>query len=200
MKISYLYSKIFKKIRGVAILNSTIKNSSKIEAGSAFINSYMDKYSFCGYDCEILNTVIGSYCSIANNVVIGGAMHPASWVSTSPVFYKGRDSIAKKFSEFERPHDKITTIGHDVWIGQYCLIKQGVSVGTGSIIGMGSIVTKNVPPFEIWAGNPARLIRKRFDEDTIQKLLETKWWEKSDDEINKLAIHIKDVNQFLNKL
>ena len=200
MTIPYLYSKILKKIRGASILNSEIHKSSKIESGTSFINSKMSKYSFCGYDCEIMNTEIGSYCSIANNVIIGGAMHPLDWVSTSPVFYSGRDSVKMKFSTFDRPKDIVTIINHDVWIGQYCLIKQGVTIGTGAVIGMGSVLTKDVPPYEIWAGNPAKFIKKRFDEETIEKLLAGKWWNKSDDEMRKLAKKIREVKKFVNEL
>ena len=200
MNIPYLYSKILKKIRGASILNSEIHESSKVESGTSFINSKMSKYSFCGYDCEIMNTEIGSYCSIANNVIIGGAMHPLDWVSTSPVFYSGRDSVKMKFSTFDRPKDIVTTINHDVWIGQYCLIKQGVTIGTGAVIGMGSVLTKDVPPYEIWAGNPAKFLKKRFDEETIEKLLGGKWWDKSDEEMHIIANKIKEVKKFVNEL
>ena len=144
MNLLYLYSKIFKKLRGASLLNSFVDKSSKIESGTSFINSKMGKYSFCGYDCEMLNVNIGNYCSIANNVVIGGAMHPMHWVSMSLVFYAGRDSVKKKFAEYQRDEDKPVNIEHDVWIGQYSMIKQGVSIGTGAVIGMGSIVTKKM--------------------------------------------------------
>jgi len=197
MTISYIIAKIFKKIRGSAIVDSVIHHSSKIEAGSNIVNLKMGKYSFSGYDCEIYNAEIGNYCSIANNVVIGGAAHPTTWVSMSPVFYKGRDSISKKFSEFEREPDKTTLIGHDVWIGQYVLIKQGLNIGTGAVIGMGSVVTKDVPPYEIWAGNPAKFIRKRFDDQTIASLLQTKWWVLPDKTIAQYATNVKDVRKFL---
>jgi acetyltransferase-like isoleucine patch superfamily enzyme len=127
-------------------------------------------------------------------------MHPLDWVSTSPVFYSGRDSVKMKFSTFDRPKDIVTIINHDVWIGQYCLIKQGVTIGTGAVIGMGSVLTKDVPPYEIWAGNPAKFIKKRFDEETIEKLLAGKWWNKSDDEMRKLAKKIREVKKFVNEL
>ena len=77
----YIWSKIFKKICCAAILNSEIHPSAKIEAGSSFINSSMDKYSFCGYDCKIINCSIGAFCSIADEVIIGGARHPAVFIT-----------------------------------------------------------------------------------------------------------------------
>ena len=136
MTIGYVYNKILKKLRGSAISNLNVHKTSKIKSGSVFLKSTMDKYSFCGYDCDIVNTNIGSFCCIANNVAIGGAMHPIVWVSMSPIFYKGRDSISKKFATFDWKQDKTTNIGNDVWIGQYSIIKQGVDIGTGGIIGM----------------------------------------------------------------
>jgi acetyltransferase-like isoleucine patch superfamily enzyme len=193
----YFWAKFFKKIQGSAIKNSNISNSSKVEAGSLFVNSSMDRHSFCGYNCEIINTQIGSFCSIANNVKIGGGEHPIDWVSTSPVFYFGRDSVKAKFSEFKRPEPSITKIGSDVWIGQNTLIKQGVEVGVGAIIGMGSIVTKNVPPYAIVAGNPAKLIRYRFDDELISELLKSQWWNLDETKIFISSQNIKDPKKFL---
>ena len=86
MKIIYYWSKFFKKLKGKAVVNSSIHETSKVEAGSEIVNSTFDKHSFCGYDCEIINCDIGSFCSIANRVIIGGGMHPMHWVATSPVF------------------------------------------------------------------------------------------------------------------
>lgn len=187
MDIIYIWSKLFKKLHGKAIINSVIDKSSKIEAGSHIVNSVFGKYSFCGYDCEILNCEVGSFCSIANNVIIGGAMHPIDWVSMSPVFYEGRDSIEKKFSTHKRDIAKTTYIEHDVWIGRNAIIKQGVKIGVGSIIGMGSVVTKDVEPYTIVAGCPAKLIRKRFDSEICSKLLKSKWWEYSDEQLAKYS-------------
>jgi acetyltransferase-like isoleucine patch superfamily enzyme len=114
-------------------------------------------------------------------------MHPLQWVSMSPVFYKGRDSVKKKFSEHERDEDKKTIIEHDVWIGKNALIKQGVHIGTGAVIGMGSIVLKDIEPYSIVAGNPAKEIKKRFDEIMINNLLMSKWWELKEEEIKKYS-------------
>ena len=79
------------------------------------------------------------------------------------------------------------------------MIKSGVKIADGAVIGMGSVVTKDVGAYEIWAGNPAHLIRKRFDDETISKLLESRWWNWSDDKIRLNADKYNDVNAFLNK-
>ena len=195
--LQYYWAKLCQKLRGVACKHSQIHHTSKIEAGSQIVNSIFDRYSFCGYDCQIINCSVGAFTSIANNVVIGGAMHPMEWVSMSPVFYKGRDSVKKKFFEHMRPSDFTTTVGNDVWIGQGAILKAGITVGDGAVIGMGSIVTKDVPPYFIVAGNPARFIRKRFNEAQIEKLLSIKWWSWSDKEIQKFAPFFNDLNRFL---
>lgn len=194
--IKYYIAKALKKLRGSSVLNSHIHKSSKIESGSTIVNTNMGKHSFCGYDCEIINVDIGNYVSIANNVIIGGAMHPMDWVSMSPAFYYGRDSIKKKFAEFPRPEDKRVVVGSDTWIGNYSLIKQGVEIGVGAVIGMGSVVTKNVGPYEIWAGTPAKFIKKRFDDETIEKLLKSEWWLKEDSEIEKIAHAFNNIEEF----
>lgn len=200
MSLEYYFSKALKKIRGSAIKDSSLHRYSKVESGCNIVNVKMDKYSFCGYDCEITNCEIGKFCSIANNVIIGGAMHPVKWVSTSPVFYSGRDSLKMKFSTHKLSEIKKTIIENDVWIGQYAMVKQGVHIGTGAVIGMGCIVTKDVEPYSIVAGNPAREIRKRFDEETVKKLLETKWWDFDEVELNTYCKHFTDPHQFIKAL
>ena len=199
MNIKYYWNKLLKKCRGSAVLNSTIHRTSKVESGSQFVNSTMDKYSFCGYDCNIVNSSIGSYCSIADNVIIGPSSHPLNWVSTSPAFYYGRDSIPKNLAKLDfNPGEKITVVESDVWIGTNVLIKSGVTIGVGAVIGMGSVVTKDVLPYSIVAGVPAKQIGTRFDKGIVDRLLKSKWWEKSD--IDKYSNLFNDPEKFLEKL
>jgi acetyltransferase-like isoleucine patch superfamily enzyme len=195
----FLWAKFIKKIRGSAIRNSTIEKTSKVEAGCHVINSTFSKHSYCGYDCKIYNTDIGSFCSIADNVSIGGSQHPTEWVSTSPVFRAGRDSVKKKYTEFEFKDDKRTTIENDVWIGEGVLIKQGVIIGNGAVIGMGSVVTKNVEPYSIVGGCPAKVIRKRFDDSIIEKLLEIRWWDFSEIDLQEFAQYFTNPAEFIKK-
>lgn len=200
MNINYLWAKLFKKLRGSALKNCSIHPTSKVESGCNLVNVQMDRHSFCGYDCEITNTEIGSFCSIANNVIIGGGMHPINWVSTSPVFYEGRDSVKTKFATHKRELVKKTIIGHDVWIGQYVLIKQGITVGTGAVIGMGSVVTKDVEPYTVVAGCPAKIIKKRFDDKTISGLLKSEWWNLSEKQLHKLGELFNNPKAFLENI
>lgn len=185
--ISYCWNRMLKKLRGCAICNSSVNKTAKIESGSTMVNSSIGKYSFCGYDCKLINCSIGAFCSIADNVVAGGVQHPVSWASTSPVFYAGQDSIKKKFSTFQRSEDQTTIIGNDVWIGERVLIKGGVTIEDGAVIGIGSVVSKDIGAYEIWAGSPARLIRKRFDDAMIERMVSSRWWDCSDAEIQMCA-------------
>jgi len=199
--IEYIISKIIKKLHLRAIKDSSIDKTSSIGSGSHFVFSKMDRHSFCGYDCTIVNTNIGSFCSIAGNCEIGGASHTVDWVSTSPVFNENRDQIKKKYSYHSYDCTPYTTIiGNDVWIGSRCSIKSGVKIGDGSVVGMGSVVTKDIPPYQIWAGNPAKFIKNRFDENITKKLLEIKWWNFSDEKLTQFAAHIKDPKLFISEI
>ena len=200
LDVFYYWSKIFKKIRLSAIKNSTIHETSKVESGSNLVNVTMGRYSFCGYDCEISNCSIGSFCSIANGVVIGGGMHPYDWVSTSPVFYAGRDSVKAKFSIFKREEPLYTVIGHDVWIGQNCLIKQGVKIGNGAVIGMGSVVTRDVEPYSIVGGVPTKFIKKRLESNIVHELEAIEWWEFDEKKLKFYARFIRNPKLFIENI
>ena len=129
---------------------------------------------------------IGAFCSIASDVkVILGGEHRIDWVTTYPfnVLWEAGNQI--------QGHPKTkgdVTIGNDVWIGTEAIIMSGVIIGDGAVIGARALVTKNMPPYAIVVGNPALVIKKRFDKETIQHLLEVKWWEWEDARIEK-ALH-----------
>lgn len=197
MRFLYLWAKLLKKIRGSAIVDTRLGKDSKVEAGSHLVEVLMGRHSFCGYDCEIYHCDIGKFCSIGNYVRIGGSRHPYEWVSTSPVFYAGRDSIKEKFSEFARKEEPKTYIGNDVWIGEGAYIKAGISIGDGSVIGMGSVVTKNVEPYTIVAGNPARLIRYRFEKSICKELQKIEWWNLDEPTLRKLSMYIREPEKFI---
>ena len=202
MTLSYLYSKFFKKIvRGKSILHSTIHKTAVVNSGCSVVNSSVGKCSYLGYDAEIVNCEIGAYCSIAGNVHIGGAEHPIDWVSTSPVFQDVKHSgPTKRFCKKKLPEYKTTIIGNDVWIGYGAAIKQGVKVGDGAVIATGAVVTKDVAPYSIVGGCPAKHIKFRFSEDIINDLLAIKWWNLSDDELSSVAEYIDNPIEFIDKL
>lgn len=131
--------------------------------------------------------IIGKFCQIATGVefIMNDANHQMSAVSTFPFYtLDGWDMEAP--SAADMPFKGNTVIGNDVWIGQNAVILPGVNIGDGAIIGANSVVGSNISPYTIVAGNPAKVIRKRFDEELIDLLLRFKWWDKSITEINEL--------------
>jgi len=196
----YLLSKMVKKLRIPAVRRSRVHPTSKVEAASEIVDSAFDRHSFCGYGCQIINCDVGSFCSIANGVSVGGGVHPVDWSSTSPVFYRGRDSVKTKYSVHDRPAPLRTVIGHDVWIGERAIIKAGVVIGTGAVVGMGAVVTKDVEPYSIVAGVPAKQIRRRFDDETIELLLQSLWWQSDDETLRRAAQFVRDPSRFVRAL
>lgn len=131
--------------------------------------------------------IIGKFCQIASGVefVMNGANHQMNAVSTYPFYImEGWEQDVPPLSEMPIKGD--TIVGNDVWIGQNATILAGVHIGDGVIIGLNSVVGSDVPPYTIVAGNPAREIRKRFDDELINLMLEFRWWDKSIEEINNL--------------
>jgi len=129
-------------------------------------------YNYIGHYSMTLNAKIGNYCSIASNVKIGQMNHDLKCVSTSCHIFGPNRGVTEE-SGFSSP----TIIENDVWIAANAVVKQGVTVGTGAVIGAGAVVTKDVPPYAIVGGVPAKIIRYRFDDETIKMLLDSKWWE-----------------------
>jgi acetyltransferase-like isoleucine patch superfamily enzyme len=195
--IGYILSRLQRKLVMKSIYRSTIHKTSKVEPGSQVVNSSFGRHSFCGYDCTIINADIGSFCSIAQNVVIGGSAHPMHFVSTSPAFLAHRDSIKTKYARHHYYHLPRTIIGNDVWIGYGAMVRAGTNIGHGAVIGMGSVVTHDVPPYTIVAGNPARAIRERFAPEVRDRLLKSEWWNFSDEELRRCGPNFHDPNLFL---
>ncbi|MDA3044922.1 CatB-related O-acetyltransferase [Campylobacter sp. JMF_07 ED4] len=176
-------------LESVTYIKPTIKNKNIIVgefsyyAGQDFERQVTHHYDFIGD-----RLIIGKFCQIGFGVefMMNGANHAMGGVSTFP-FY-----IFKGFSQDAPSLDKLpikgdTVVGNDVWIGQRSLILPGAKIGDGVIIGASSVVGGEIPPYSIVAGNPARLVRKRFDDEMINLLLELKWWDKSVAEIENLT-------------
>lgn len=139
-------------------------------------------YSYVGKNCNITRAQIGPYCSIANNVSIGQGEHDVNALSLNSIFYQ--DALTELTS-------KNCEIEPDVWIGSDAVILRGVTIGMSSVIGANAVVTKNIPPFSIAVGVPAKVISTRLTEQKRQKLLSSKWWEHEPDTARLLLQEIE---------
>ena len=180
------------------VKNSSLGLYNIIYQNSSLINSFLGDYSYLNKRTNVSNAKIGKYCSIGENVTIGLGKHPTSkFISTHPTFYtnKYKHYFSKKliFEEYEE-----INIGNDVWIGSNSILRDGLNIGDGAIIATGSIVVKDVPSYAIVGGNPAKIIRYRFEEHQVKLLLEIAWWNKPVDWIAKNAEVMIDIDLFLN--
>ena len=166
----------------------TIRNPNIIVGDFTYIaDSEFESHVTHHYDFIGDKLIIGKFCQIAWGVefVMNGANHQMNAVSTFPFYtLEGWDMDAPALSDLPLKGD--TVIGNDVWIGQNATILPGVHIGDGAIIGAGSVVGRDVAPYSVTVGNPAREIRKRFDDELIALLLEWQWWNESVEEINRL--------------
>lgn len=149
------------------------------------------------------NAHIGKYCSIADYAVIGIGDHPTNTLSTSPFQYmynniQALGNIVVPKSNLIKREAKKIFIGNDVWIGYRAFIKAGIKIGDGAVIGAGAVVTKDVEPYAIVGGVPAKLIKYRFDENIRKELLELKWWDLPEKFIANLPF--EDIRECIKKI
>ena len=172
----------------VVYVKPTIKNPNIIVGDFTYIaDSEFESHVTHHYDWINDKLIIGRFCQIAAGVefVMNGANHKMNAVSTYPFcIFEGWDMKMPAHSELPLKGD--TVIGNDVWIGQNAVILPGVHIGDGAIIGADSVVGSNVGPYTIVAGNPAKVLRKRFDDELTDLLLRFRWWDKSIKEIDAL--------------
>lgn len=185
-------------------------HASKIGSGARLLLrlpiNHKPKCTYGNMDIEIISrdTTIGNFCSFGRRVVLGHGIHPINYLSTSPYFYlkyfKYQRKTMPMHEEFLEEIPPIH-IGNDVWIGDGVFVKNGVTIGDGAIIGARSVVTKDIPPYAIAVGNPAKVIRYRFEEQTIKDLLELKWWDLPDKIIKQIPYdNIEDAIKFIKNI
>lgn len=165
---------------GADTRNSTFGPWTEIGADSVILNSQVGAYSYCGRLCDIANTSVGRFSNIASMVRIGATDHPLTTASLHHFLYRSSSYWPDEDDDaafFAARAARLSVIGHDTWIGHGALIKPEVTVGHGAVIGAGSVVTKDVAPWTIVAGNPARLIRRRFSEDLGAAMERLAWWD-----------------------
>lgn len=209
----------FRKKRRKWLLKTFPELSALIEQGSYYFNdSWSTKLSkkcniftpYHIYDCtvgdytyiaansRISMTDIGKFCSIGPNFLSGYGIHPTDAVSTSPMFYSTMKQNGTTFSKEDKIQErKRINIGNDVFIGMNVTVLDGVTIGDGAIIGAGAVVSKDIPPYAIAVGCPIRVVRYRFDEETVRQFLDLKWWDKGDDCLHLVEKYFLHPTEFL---
>ncbi|MBP3039550.1 acetyltransferase [Bacillaceae bacterium Marseille-Q3522] len=168
----------------------------KIEA------SELGDYSYTAGDNQIIYTKIGKFCSIASHVRINPGNHPMWRVTQHHMTYRSSqygfsEQDDEAFFQWRKSHE--VSIGHDVWIGHNAVIMPGVTIGTGAVVGAGAVVTKDVAPYTIVAGVPARMIRERFSKEIAEKLLRIEWWNWDRDLLQQRFKDLNQVDVFIDK-
>lgn len=189
-RLYWLCSRTLLRLRREVISHWTsyVDRRSEIHGGNILsrqtkiFNSVLGKYSYVNFDSIIQSSDIGAYTCIGPQVLIGGlGAHPMDWKSTHRMFYSDAYMPWRRFKGIcSFAESKRTKIGSDVWIGARTVVLDGVSVGDGAVIAAGSVVVKDVPPYAIVGGVPARVIKYRFDSSTVNSLLEERWWDQDD--------------------
>lgn len=177
---------------------SSFEGANVIGANTKFCGN-MGYGTYMCNDCSIIGN-IGRFCSIAPEVKNTIGIHPISepYVSTSPMFFSLRKQTGKTFAKkqlFEELKDPIE-IGHDCWIGQRAFIVGGVKIGIGAVVLAGAVVTKDVPPYAIVGGVPAKVLKYRYDDDTIKFLLKSEWWNRPIDWLEANYELFCDIDEF----
>jgi acetyltransferase-like isoleucine patch superfamily enzyme len=192
--------------RAFADLETFFEGRNHVNKNSSISKSYVGLGTYIAGHTSLSRIKIGRFCSIGQRLKTNLGIHPTHFVSTHPSFYSSKKqagfSFVKKtiFKEhrFVDHQDKyLIEIGNDVWIGNDVVIMDGVKVGDGAIIGAGALVTKNIPPYSVVGGVPAKIIKMRFDQATIDKLLSVKWWNRDFEWIKNNADSFSNVTSFI---
>ncbi len=169
--------RVANEVRNFQIMHNSILSGDNV----------IGDHTYIGFNCIITSSTIGRYCSIANNVSIGIGEHKIKRVSTSSLFYK---------RPFETLTEKDCIIGDDVWIGSNVVVRRGVTIGNGAVIGANAFVNKNVKPYEIVGGIPAKHIKMRFNENLIALIEASRWWQEDLEKAKTIIADLESTGYF----
>ena len=180
------------------ISNSEISSKSKLYPIYHIYNSSIGDYTYIARNSFVSKSTIGKFCSIGPNFLCGWGIHPTNGLSTSPMFYSTRKQNGVSLSTNDKIEErKEIKIGNDVFIGANVTILDGVTIGDGAVIGAGAVVSKDIPPYAVCAGCPIKILRFRFENDAINKLLSIKWWDWEESKLSILETYFFDVDSFI---
>lgn len=192
-KIPWLYFRSYST-------NSKVDSLAKLTPPYRISNAEIEEGTYLASNSTVSVTRIGKYCSIGPNFLCGWGIHPTNGISTSPMFYSTVQQNGRTLSSVDKIEErKEIIIGNDVFIGANVTVLDGVTIGDGAIIGAGAVVSKDIPPYAIAVGCPIKVIKYRFSEDQINRLLKVKWWEFKGEKLNDVEKYFFDVEAFLNK-
>ncbi len=180
---------------------SNISKKAKVHNPYRLVKSKIGDYTYVSLNSNIVNTTIGRFSSIGPNFISGWGIHPINGISTNPMFYSTRKQNGITLSKSNKI-DEVppVSIGNDVFIGANVIVLNGVTIADGAVIGAGSVVSKNIPAYAIAVGAPIKVIKYRFDDEIITKLLKVKWWDKDMNHLNKIEQHFFDVEKYLGEV
>lgn len=176
----------------------------EVMEGSRLLEVEMGDYSYCASGADIFCTRIGKFSNIAAATRINPGNHPTDRASLHHFMYRSAQywpEAADNDAFFDWRRGTPVNIGHDTWLGHGAIVLPGRSVGDGAVVGAGAVVTKNVPPYEIWAGNPAKLIRPRFPKAVAERLRALAWWDWDHDRVGAALMDFRALSaeEFLEK-
>ena len=182
------------------IIDSQVGSWTELMRGTTLVESTFGDYSYTAGDVSIIYADVGKFCSIASHVRINPGNHPMWRVTQHHATYRRRqygfgEADDAEFFQWRRDHR--CQIGHDVWIGHGAIVMPGVKVSNGAVIGSGAVVTKDVLPYQVVAGVPARPIRYRFGPHIIRQLQQIAWWDWDRETLESRFEELLDLDSFL---